>query len=708
MTKNSRNEMIALASQLRTHPDIAGLDFIEKKIEAVSAKHGVSIFATLRHFLNGMRAIRSDQDELAIEEYGSCIRIASDGDYVLTAISHLLTATIHYEQERTELASVHFKAALANEHRLDTGTLSWILVNISGFYCFLGNYERALECASKGAELSSSSFNAYNYCVCLLNIGYAHTHLGRSREAVSVLEDAVEIGTKNNNSRLLAIAHSYLARSYASLDDCDFDKTQQLFFTARQYFTDALSVNDQVENEIGIARFYNKHARYIESVEVCDALFAQLSSELRPIARRRALELQCEALSELKMWERLAKGENQLRRLVSSALDEHETARNESVVEEVESTAEQQEQLINSKVFENLDAINTIGQMIATSDNLSKTLPKIYQQVNTVFPTFEFGIALYDNASDILDYCYFYDVNGSVKGKRVDCNKGDNLGAFVVNHLQTVHINSVASDTLSPFLNTEYKDASNPVVNDEECHSLLMTPIVLKNELLGVLSLRAKEVDQYHSYHRRLFEQLANFIGISLINLQQKARLLIANQQLEKLSQTDPLTGLRNRHQLSELFHDSLDSSVVNSTSFSLALIDIDYYKRFNDTYGHQMGDKALVFVANLLAEGFSDSKAHLFRYGGDEFLLLAEGLSQDALEHRLRSLLDNCYALHIDGINTPITLSVGAAIAECPERGTRFNLLFDLADEALYQIKNQGRNGYNVRTCKKEQLLSD
>jgi diguanylate cyclase (GGDEF)-like protein len=375
----------------------------------------------------------------------------------------------------------------------------------------------------------------------------------------------------------------------------------------------------------------------------------------------------------------------------------------------VDSAAEKQEQLINAKVFENLGTINSIGQLIATSDDLNGTLESIYEQVRSVFPSHEFGIALYDVPSNMLDYCYFYNADGPVKRFKVNCETGGNMGAFVVNNLQTIHINSVTRDTLSPFLKQDLIDVSAVSTQQGEInHSILMTPILLKNELLGVLSLRAREMNQYHSYHRRLFEQLANFIGISLNNLQQKASLLIANQQLEKLSRTDPLTGLRNRHQLSEMFHQSIESAVINDATYTLALVDIDDYKQFNDTYGHQVGDEALKVVANLLSERFSDSNAHLFRYGGDEFLLLATGVSPSDLENRLTQLLEECQQLKIDGVSTPITLSVGAAMAVCPARATQFNLLFDLADEALYRVKHRGRNGFVVQTCQNEQLLPE
>lgn len=174
---------------------------------------------------------------------------------------------------------------------------------------------------------------------------------------------------------------------------------------------------------------------------------------------------------------------------------------------------------------------------------------------------------------------------------------------------------------------------------------------------------------------------------------------------MEKLSRTAPLTGLQNRHQLSDLFHQSVDNAVAQNSSFTLALIDIDHYKLFNDTYGHQTGDKALRVVANLLNNSFSEQDSHLFRYGGDEFLLLVNGLDKTTLNARLSALPNDCRQLSIDGVNTPLTLSIGAAHQSRPKRSTNFSQLFDVADEALYRVKDRGRDSIEVNSLNRGKL---
>ncbi len=310
MKDKAHDEMMSLASQLRTHPDISGLDYIESKINKVAHASGHKVPSALKYFLEGMRHIRSDRSEPALESYALAIEGCGERDFVLSAMAHLLTATIYYELEQTNLAASHFEQALADEHRLDSGTLSWVLVNISGFYCSLAQYEQALETATRGAELSAVSFNDYNHCICQLNIGFALT---------------------------------YMARALTAAKPQQFEQPHFHFMKAREYFEQALSSSDEIGNELALAVFYNQHNKFSESVEVCKALIERFSSQLTRNEMRRALEFQSVAYEKLSQWKALAKNESQLRAMVSQELCELESERNSKIVDNVDEASLRQE-----------------------------------------------------------------------------------------------------------------------------------------------------------------------------------------------------------------------------------------------------------------------------------------------------------------------------------------------------------------------------
>ena len=121
-------------------------------------------------------------------------------------------------------------------------------------------------------------------------------------------------------------------------------------------------------------------------------------------------------------------------------------------------------------------------------------------------------------------------------------------------------------------------------------------------------------------------------------------------------------------------------------------VLDVDHFKRFNDEYGHQAGDEILIHVADELQEHFRGDDV-VCRFGGEEFVALLPNISeQQALQRaeQLRSAIEQSEWL-IDGKHLCVTVSIGAAIF--PEHASDLDSLINLADEALYQAKNTGRN---------------
>ncbi|MDX1678561.1 diguanylate cyclase [Arsukibacterium sp.] len=165
-----------------------------------------------------------------------------------------------------------------------------------------------------------------------------------------------------------------------------------------------------------------------------------------------------------------------------------------------------------------------------------------------------------------------------------------------------------------------------------------------------------------------------------------------ANQKLQQMSMQDALTGLHNRHYLDVNIDAMLARAQRNQQPLTWILLDLDYFKRINDQYGHQFGDTVLKHFAGILQQ-YSRSNDHLIRWGGEEFLLVLEQSSE--VEHyikRLTQLVQN-YPWHQQlGVPVNITCSVGAMIQPA-EWDWQYSLY--LADAALYKIKNSGRADY-------------
>lgn len=163
-------------------------------------------------------------------------------------------------------------------------------------------------------------------------------------------------------------------------------------------------------------------------------------------------------------------------------------------------------------------------------------------------------------------------------------------------------------------------------------------------------------------------------------------------QEVQRLSVTDPLTGLRNRRGFLDEAQRILDIAIRNSHPLSFLMLDIDHFKRVNDTYGHVTGDKVLAGIASVCRNCMRTTDL-LARLGGEEFCVLcSETTSQNALllAERLRTAIAATeFAAEAQGFR--VTVSIGISEYLC-DRDSLEKLL-SRSDEALYQAKNTGRN---------------
>ena len=168
-------------------------------------------------------------------------------------------------------------------------------------------------------------------------------------------------------------------------------------------------------------------------------------------------------------------------------------------------------------------------------------------------------------------------------------------------------------------------------------------------------------------------------------------------EALLKLSRTDALTGVANRRAVDERLRDFWDDWQMLGMSFSAMLVDVDFFKKFNDFYGHQEGDHCLRLVADALSETINKHNGFIGRYGGEEFIILAPTTTPAEvaqLAEDIRIAVENLgvkHELRRDGTSN-VTVSVGAALVR-PRSDNKLERIIHEADRALYTAKASGRN---------------
>lgn len=172
------------------------------------------------------------------------------------------------------------------------------------------------------------------------------------------------------------------------------------------------------------------------------------------------------------------------------------------------------------------------------------------------------------------------------------------------------------------------------------------------------------------------------FSHISSSNIDRQKEALV------ELATIDPLTGVRNRHELQLELLKACSQQTRSGTPVTLLVLDIDFFKNINDTHGHIKGDEVLVEIAKLMGKRLRTAD-RLYRYGGDEFLVLAAGTDADGgriLAEDLRNTIQNARPSGLPGIS----ISLGVAQYTPPESISEW---LHRADEALYRAKANGRN---------------
>lgn len=176
----------------------------------------------------------------------------------------------------------------------------------------------------------------------------------------------------------------------------------------------------------------------------------------------------------------------------------------------------------------------------------------------------------------------------------------------------------------------------------------------------------------------------------------QKSELQEANQELKLLSLKDPLTGLWNRRHYDETMSMEWNYALKHKKSISLMILDIDYFKAYNDYYGHKQGDVCLIQVGQAIQNFFNCDSNLVARYGGEEFVVIMPNVEKDEainIASSLRETIENLNIPHKgSSIGPYVTVSIGVT-SMIPTESTSIKELFLTVDKALYQAKNSGRN---------------
>lgn len=335
--------------------------------------------------------------------------------------------------------------------------------------------------------------------------------------------------------------------------------------------------------------------------------------------------------------------------------------------------------LANTK--KELEFFEEVSKTLISTQELNDILTIIMKKAKKLLLAETWSVLLLDEETGEL---YFEKITGKKKDKerikKIRLKVGEGIAGWVAQEGIPVVVPDVSVDPrFFPSIDKE---------TDFKTKSLMCIPIKSKGNILGVLEIVNKTTNEpFTKDDLNLMMRLVDQAAIAI----ERASLY---QKMAELSVTDDLTKLFNTRYLNRTLEIEISRSNRYHTSLSLIFMDVDYFKTINDNYGHLVGSKVLVEIGQILIKCLRTIDI-VARYGGDEFVIaLPQTPPNSAIQiaERLRKSIERNVFLKKDGYSLRMTASFG--VASYPGSAKSKEDLLRLADEAMYRVKYQTRNG--------------
>jgi diguanylate cyclase (GGDEF)-like protein len=321
-----------------------------------------------------------------------------------------------------------------------------------------------------------------------------------------------------------------------------------------------------------------------------------------------------------------------------------------------------------------IETLNALGKTLSESLRVDEMLDKLVDRIGEVIPYDQCAVFLVDRERKKI-------VLQTQRGFRFENPKDvffplgkKCLVSHLVKHAQPL----VFSDRKKMEIIPGYTGI-------EPMSSFLGLPFSYHDDLEGALIFASEAKGSFTHYHLDTLKLFSYQIAAQISNAS-------LHQQVEKMALTDGLTGLYNHRHFQESLSHELERAGRHDQYLSLLLLDIDYFKKLNDTYGHPFGDVVLKGVSARLA-GMARGIDFVARYGGEEFAVILTATGRRGCQTMAHRILKVVRALSFDHEGTPVSVTLSVGSATFPKDGEKKEDLIRHADQALYLAKESGRD---------------
>jgi diguanylate cyclase (GGDEF)-like protein/PAS domain S-box-containing protein len=326
-----------------------------------------------------------------------------------------------------------------------------------------------------------------------------------------------------------------------------------------------------------------------------------------------------------------------------------------------------------------LTVLYEVGKAISSTIEIDDLLDLIFQQIRNVIPSDAYFVSLYDPDNNILDLRVIIDEGNRYPPEKVPANQG--LSSWIVKNKEPLLILDLQQEIdqlpVKPIMLGEKKLS----------RSWLGVPLLVENHLLGILAVTSYAPHSFSDEDQLLLTQIAQQAALSIENARH-------HEEVENQARLDSLTQVSNHSHFIEVLHKEAEHAKISNQPLSIIMLDIDHFKKYNDTYGHVVGDRVLKLIVKAIQSHIKTTDT-IGRWGGEEFgICLPNATTSQAnmVANRIRSTLSQLPLEDSNKESIPKpTISQG--IATLPNHSEDIDKLVIIADRALYRAKDKGRD---------------
>jgi len=360
---------------------------------------------------------------------------------------------------------------------------------------------------------------------------------------------------------------------------------------------------------------------------------------------------------------------------------------------------------------ERLRVVARIGRTLTQSLEPNDILMRMWNELSATMDLKWLGLGIYSPASGEIEFPGWIEAGVLQAARSVFLSDESSLAALCVREKRVLYYPTIdeARSALGETSLIAFKAASDKAV-PEKAQTVVFLPLFREDQIIGVMTVQSAKDHAYSNEIVDMLEAVASFTAIAVENARIMIQLNELNQtisgekeKVEKvalasswLAEHDSLTGLANRRFLERILDENIRLATLENNSIAVFFVDLDDFKRVNDTYGHEAGDHALAAVAVRLVEVFRDGD-HVARVGGDEFVVVAPGVKDPANIVLMADKVVSSLGEPLSISEGPISVTVSVGIALFPEAGDTSQELIRRADESMYLIKRTGKGAWRL-----------